>query len=437
MPANISGPSFGPNDNQNVLSTLRRGSVEAFIINLVGFGMVFLMHAVLGRLIGPEQYGIFSYALSMATLLSIVVPLGWPTALLRFVAQYTAQQKPGLVWGSILRGHQVTLMCCCLVSLVLWALGRFGALPGKLADSFVYAAFLLPPLTFFVLHHRIFRGLQKIGASMIPKSLVVPLSVTLGALAVSAATARSAVGIYAAAGFASAFLSAWWLWHSLKRGGFIVRPEFQTRVWMGIALPMVLVGLSREIINRTDMVMLGAMADMDAVGLYGAAVRVATMNTFVLTAINAIAAPLFSAAYHGGRPAEYRMILKKSVLWSTTATVPLLAVMLLWPEVILRCFGPAFVAGSPLLRILALGQFVNSATGPVGIALLMSDKQGIVALSNGVAALLNIMVNFWLIAKMGALGAAIATSACIALLNLWELYLCKKRVLDVQGEGMN
>jgi O-antigen/teichoic acid export membrane protein len=127
---------------------------------------------------------------------------------------------------------------------------------------------------------------------------------------------------------------------------------------------------------------------------------------------------------------EFRLVLRKSIAWSTMAAVPLLAIMLLWPDLILRCFGKDFVAGSGLLQVLALGQFVNAATGPVGVALLMSEREGLVALSNGVAAFLNILLNYLLITEMGAMGAAIATSSCLAVLNLWKLYLCKVKILD-------
>lgn len=138
-----------PVDNRNLLSILRRGSAEAFSINVVGVGLMFLMHSILGRLIGPEQYGIFSHALSIAMVLSIVAPLGWHTALMRFVAQYVVQGKPGLVWGSILRGHQITFVSCCFASVFLWVLGCSGYFSPKIARSFLSAGLLLLPLIQF------------------------------------------------------------------------------------------------------------------------------------------------------------------------------------------------------------------------------------------------------------------------------------------------
>ena len=415
-------------NSRDLISTLRRGSVEAFSINFIGLGLMFLMHSVLGRLIGPEQYGIFSYALSIATLLSVVVPLGWHTATMRFVAQYTAQRKPGLVLGSILRGHQVTLISYCLVFCLPWALRRFDYLPPRLARSFLFANLLLLPLTFFVLHHRIFRGLQKIRASMIPKSIILPLLVIVSAFSFAAGTAHDVITLYFAAGVLSCFMSALWLWHTLQRNGLIVPPEYQTRIWLGIALPMAFGGFSRVIIDRADILMLGVMDNMDVVGVYSAATRIATMNTFALAAIITIASPLLSSAYHSEKLQEFRLILRRSMVWSAIAGFPLLMIMLLWPEAILKCFGEDFAGGSPLLRILAVGQYINSATGPVGMALLMSDQEGPFALSGGVVAVMNILANFLLILKMGALGAALATSLCLAILNLWRLYLCSKKI---------
>lgn len=409
---------------------LRKGSAEAFIINVVGFGLTFLMHAVLGRQAGPHEYGLFAHALSIATVLAIVVPVGWPTAIMRLIPQYTAQAEPRLVWGSILRGHQVTFISCCFVCLILWVAGRSGYVSPQLSKSLVSAGFLLPPLAFFLLHQKVFRGLQKIKAGMVPRAILLPLFVIGAALVLSANTAGQFVGLFFAGGLLACLAAAWWLLRSLKQVGLRQMPRFQTGFWMGIALPMAFVGLSRQVINRTDMVMLGIMENMEVVGVYGAASRLAGMSVFVSAAITTIAAPLLSSAYHSKQLGEFRLVLRKSIMWSSMTGVPLLAIMLLWPEMILRCFGDDFTAGGRLLQILALGQFVNAATGPVGIALLMSDREGLVALSNGVAAVVNIFANYLLIAKIGAMGAAIATCSCIALLNLWKLYLCKVKILD-------
>jgi O-antigen/teichoic acid export membrane protein len=101
-------------------SRLRRGTVEAFILHAAGVGLLFLMHTVLGRSIGVEGYGTFSYALTLAGVLAIVAPLGWPTALMRFIAQYIEQRRWGLLRGAVQRSYQITALMAVLLSLTLF-----------------------------------------------------------------------------------------------------------------------------------------------------------------------------------------------------------------------------------------------------------------------------------------------------------------------------
>jgi O-antigen/teichoic acid export membrane protein len=40
------------------------GTAEAFVLRLAGFGVLFLMHVVLARRLGPEGYGVINYTLA-------------------------------------------------------------------------------------------------------------------------------------------------------------------------------------------------------------------------------------------------------------------------------------------------------------------------------------------------------------------------------------
>ena len=110
------------------------------------------------------------------------------------------------------------------------------------------------------------------------------------------------------------------------------------------------------------------------------------LRVFVLGAVNQLAAPMMARAFHGGREAEVGGILRRAMLWSALGSLPLFLVMFFFPEALLGLlFGQSFEGSADLLRVLALGQFVNASTGPVGFALLA--LQGVSELIKRVAAL--------------------------------------------------
>ena len=84
--------------------------------------------------------------------------------------------------------------------------------------------------------------------------------------------------------------------------------------------------------------------------------------------------------------------------------------------------GPEFLAGSALLVVLALGQFVNVATGSVGYLLMMTGHEKLMRNSVAIAAALNLALNLTLVPVAGAMGAAIATAISLATLNLVATY---------------
>lgn len=401
----------------DLLSRLRRGTVEVFVLRAAGAGLLFFMHTALSRAVGPSGYGTFSFALALAAVLAAVVPLGWPTALMRFIAQYVEQERWGLLKGAMRRAYQVTLLCAALAALVLCAVSLSYPLPPAMVTSVRFAALLLPFVAVVELRRRALQALQRPKASTAPEEIALPLLVISGVYLFAVTGASGALLVYAGAAFAAFLLGSALLLRSMPASGRLAKPEFQTRAWMIVALPMVFGDFSLSVMSRTDVLILGAVADMEAVGVYSAANRIAILNTFVLMAANTLAAPMMAAAFYGNRPQQVRTIMRGAMAISTLGALPLFVVMVSRPEFLLGFFGPEFAGGGLLLRILALGYFVNAATGPVGYALLMTGRERAFARTMAIVAVANVVGHLVAIPAFGAVGAAVVTASSAVVLN--------------------
>jgi O-antigen/teichoic acid export membrane protein len=185
------------------------------------------------------------------------------------------------------------------------------------------------------------------------------------------------------------------------------------------------VSICQTLLNRTDILMLGVMTDMGTVGAFGSASRIAAVISFPLYAINTVAAPMLSASYQTGKIAEFFMLLRKAMRWSTLTALPIFSVIFFWPEAPLLLFGNEFVEQAQLIvRILVTGEFVNAATGPIGLALLMSGRERHLATIIGGVVLFKLGVNIIAIDYLGGVGAAIVRSFCLILLNAICWYSC-------------
>lgn len=412
-----------------IRARLRRGSMEAFALHGVGAVLLFGMHAAITRSIGVEDYGVFNYSVALAGVLAVIVPLGWPTALMRFVAGYREERRWGLLRGVVTRAYQITGLTAGVAAVALWGSSYLGFVPPEIAVSMRFAALILPFLSFVALRRKALQGLQRVKYSIIPEEILVPLLVLLGVYVLAISTATGALLLYAAAALVAFVVGSIWVWRSMPEEGRTKAPEYATRAWMLVAMPMVFGGFSQVVMNRTDLLMLGALTtDMGSVGLYGAAVRVATLNTFVLFAVNTLAAPMMAAAYHAGRRDRVRTVFRGAILLSTLGALPLFATMFLFPEFVLGLFGERFTQGADILRILAVGQFINAATGPVGFALMMTGREKAFALTTGLVAAGTVLGHLVAIPAYGAIGAAVVTAVGVISLNASQYVLSRSSV---------
>ena len=119
---------------------------------------------------------------------------------------------------------------------------------------------------------------------------------------------------------------------------------------------------------------------------------------------------------------------RQSARWMTLLAGPPLALFLLFPGFMMGLFGDEFRAGAPLLAVLAVGQFINVATGSVGYLLIMSGHEKWILNRSIFIAAISLALNLLLIPRFGTLGAAMATAISVASTNLIALYLVHKHL---------
>jgi O-antigen/teichoic acid export membrane protein len=197
---------------------------------------------------------------------------------------------------------------------------------------------------------------------------------------------------------------------------------------LSISLPMLMTSAMALVIGETGVILLGMFRPEAEVGYYSVAVRMATLTSFMLTAINTMAAPKFSELYHSGNLDELFRVAKKStrlIFW-TSAPI-LLGLLVLGKPVLWLMYGEEFRGAYPALAFLTLGQFVNSASGSTGAFLNMTGRQRAFRNIVAVAAVMNVGLNLLLIPSLGILGAALAGMATMASWNVAALVFIKRR----------
>jgi O-antigen/teichoic acid export membrane protein len=101
-----------------------------------------------------------------------------------------------------------------------------------------------------------------------------------------------------------------------------------------------------------------------------------------------------------------------------------------------QLFGERYSESGTVLSALVLGHFVTAALGPNGVLLAVFAEIRYIVLTNLVAIAANLALAFMLIPPFGALGAAIAASATLIVLNVMrQAGLARRTPVDAVHPG--
>ena len=198
---------------------------------------------------------------------------------------------------------------------------------------------------------------------------------------------------------------------------------------------MMWAGLMQALMNRADIILLGILIGMELTGVYSAAARIALLNVFILKVVDLVVAPKIAAAYHSGNHESARSVINQGIIISLIGALPMFLLMMFFPGTLLGFFGDEFRQGEVLLRILAVGQFINALTGPVGHALLMTGFEKIFANTIMIFTGLSLLANYLAISNYGVYGAALATTICVGLMNISLFLAMRKKLFGVVKEN--
>ncbi|QJA05899.1 flippase [Thermosulfurimonas marina] len=413
------------------LKELIKGSLTFFVLRVLGFAVAYIFTLSVTRNLGAGAWGIFALCLTVLQITSVIGRLGLDTALLRFIAQYNAQGKGATARSIYLKSLILVVPFSLSLSVALYFLAPV------LSEKVFGKSYLTPYLRFTVLavipfvllyiNSESLRAFKKIKEYTIFQNLL-PFLIALFFLGIFFTylhiKSTEAV-IYAyVIGIGIAFLLSSLLLQRefVKTNG--IREDISLRDILSVSFPMLMSSSLSMIMSWTDTIMLGMWRTEEEVGIYNVAVRLSTITSFTLMAINSIAAPKFAEFWGKNDLEGLKKVAQQSTKLIFWNSAPILVLYIFFPEFFMGIFGEEFKKGAMALVILSLGQFVNAASGSVGYILNMTNNQRILLYTALLSTLVNIVLNFILIPKYGLLGAAISTAITVTLWNiLCILYL--------------
>ncbi len=396
-----------------------RGSLRTLVVIGAGVVALLLLNLALARLLDAEGFGAWGFAFAWAEVLALLAPLGLDRLLTREVAVGVQREAWGQVRALVRTSNAVTsgaaVLAAGAVGLAMVALRP--VLDEALFPA-IWVALLIVPLRALIhLRHGVLLGLDRPAAGMAPTTTIFPAALLAGVAVVWVVDRDGLTAAWVAGVAVLATAAALW-WSELVARRVGPRPlagapagDRALRPWLAASVPMMLITALAVVNLRTDVIMLGGLRDAAAAGVYAIAAQVAFGVRFgLLAASPAISGPAATLHASGGRT-ELRSTLRTAARIILAVAVAALAFLVAIGRPVLGLFGDEFEAGYDAMLILAVGGALMMAFGPGETLLMMTGHERIAALSGGIAALANLVLNATLIPPFGIAGAAFATAA--------------------------
>ena len=395
--------------------------------------IAFLMTAVVTRILGAEESGLFLLAVSILIFTSTFFRLGLNNVILRVIsADKGSQYSIGAMSTGLLVSVTVGLIFTLLIYLnsPFIAVQVFSKAPfSNVLSTMIWA---LPFMLVFMLLASGFQAFYRVTAVTWFQNLglsslfLIVFAIKYAIFGPSVLNLENATLLYLYAAIAICIwaLIAWHFqikadWGKLDFGNKTLR-DSATNLWVASTMTLA--------VQWSGILIAGMYVSSSDIAYLSVAQRTAMLTSLILIAVNMVIAPRYARLWKQGDLTAIQKLSKWSTRGMVALALPILAVMVIFPELIMGLFGDGFSEAGILLAIMAVGQFINVATGSVGYLLTMSGHEKDFRRVTFFAGPLTVILSYFLIMEYGVLGAAIATAIGLSLQNLLALAMVRKRL---------
>lgn len=389
-------------DNKSTKQTIFKNAFWLFAGR--GFGFLELLLIILvARILGPTDYGKFSFAWSVVSMLAAVAVFGVPEMITREFSRKEELSKElpsilslrsilSLVAFLLMFGLSFLLTADQQVRTVIWLLAAYVLLRGFGETLFA-----------------VFRARQRMEyQAWMQVFLTACLFVSVGlALLFYPSITYISFGYFAGALLG---LVGVLVFFSLRVR--VLRIGWDKKVWrkfLSFSWPLGLTAVFSSVHMYADSVIMGVLGQTTQVGWYNAAYRIANITLIPMTIISLSFYPVLSQRYIESKDRFQEAWTHFLRIMVALATPIVVGVLILAPEIVNFVYGKEYAPSVLALRILMVMVGFWFISTPLIRALVVANYQRVVLLGSVIVAPINVYLNLLLIPRYSLDGAAVAT----------------------------
>jgi O-antigen/teichoic acid export membrane protein len=420
-------------DLNTSLTSVAKGATIIFGGLVAGTLLGMVNQIILGRYLGPENYGLFNLSMSVVMIAAALSVFGFFGSLSRFIPYHLEKKEQNIVRSVIDFGALFSFFLGLTFAIIIYLLA------GSLAIRVFHDPRLEPVLKIFAIVIPL-HGLQQVVRGTVRGFKAAKYDAILFNIGTRIVTILvfllSMLFVNRLYGAIIAFIAgvvvttAVTVWIIIKK----IFPDYReyrrvpvARNLLSFSWPLALTGFTFLFVSKTDKVLLGYFMTSKDVGIYTPALMIANLLIFISTAFKYIFLPTVSEYFSKNDLQGLEPLFKSTSKWNFLVVLPLFVFILIFPKEILTIlFGSSYTGGYLALIIVSLGIAANDFAGTSATILVAGGRTKANLACEIIAGTTNVVLNIILIPIYGIVGAAIATGLSFLARNLAALSLAYK-----------
>ncbi|MDD2335112.1 MAG: oligosaccharide flippase family protein [Geobacteraceae bacterium] len=191
------------------------------------------------------------------------------------------------------------------------------------------------------------------------------------------------------------------------------------------SFPLMLNELVNYVLNYCDRLFLAFYLDAAAVGMYSAAYNLSNnVEVVLITSMNMTTAPLLLDCFNRRGFDEMKYLLRRCLGWYCLLGSGIIALVVsIGPDLLVLLASSKYRAAGPVMLPVLLGVFLYGLYGMATSTLFFCNKTKIILALCTVATIINLFANWYLVPRLGIIGAAYATLLSFLFLGVTGMWL--------------
>jgi stage V sporulation protein B len=422
--------------SRNIAKSALLVTFSEILFNLSGF----VIHSVVGRMLGPAEYGRYGLVITLTTMVIILIGNGIPTAMSKYISEFF-ESDPRMV--RVIKKQSIILQTLIIGAITILFYFSAPLLASILHDPsltslFRISTWIIPTFAMASFYFSYYTGLHEFNIQSLLKIL---RSIFKVIFIIGLAYLYKVPG--SINGYTISTLVLFFVGYLIDKFKIAPKlnkqekalqeenksvsasvPQFDWKKLVNYAWQIIIFFLAYELLISIDLYMVkGILRNDNLTGIYNAALTVGRIPYYIFYAMTIFLLPMVSKSSSNGDKKETLKILSQSMRIMFLLLVPMIVLMSIYAEsIIVDFYGKKYAAAALPMSILEYGVGFLTIFYVMSFALNGAGKTKLVMNISIVGFIINAILNFILIKKYSVNGSAIATSITSFIITIWILY---------------